>query len=228
MSSKLLALGIGWVLVVLASAVSVDSAERGGSKSLGAVQAAEPHHPANWRFTMPKGDATKGRTVFEKFECYYCHRINGEAFPEPTDSAPELSQMGQLHPLEYFTESVIHPNAVVPRHLRNRDGNSPMSKDHLERMTLRELIDLSSYLAGLKPSTLAKSVNGVGKIVAVMPQSQEVVIDHEEIKGFMDAMTMGYKLTSPAQLQGLKPGDVVNFSIDTGKRVITKIDKSKK
>ena len=103
-----------------------------------------------------------------------------------------------------------------------------MSKDHLERMTLRELIDLSSYLAGLKPSTLAKSVNGVGKIVAVMPQSQEVVIDHEEIKGFMDAMTMGYKLTSPAQLQGLKPGDVVNFSIYTGKRVITKIDKSKK
>ena len=46
--------------------------------------------------------------------------------------------------------------------------------------------------------------------------------------GFMDAMTMGYKLASPAQLQGLKPGDVVNFSIDTGKRVITKIDKSKK
>ena len=60
-----------------------------------------------------------------------------------------------------------------------------------------------------QPSTLAKSVNGVGKIVAVLPQSQEVVIDHEEIKGFMDAMTMGYKLASPAQLQGLKPGDVV-------------------
>jgi len=228
MSSKLLALGIGWVLVVLASAVSVDSAERGGSKSLGAVQAAEPHHPANWRFTMPKGDATKGRAVFEKFECYYCHRINGEAFPEPTDSAPELSQMGQLHPLEYFTESVIHPNAVVPRQLRDRDGNSPMSKDHLERMTLRELIDLSSYLAGLKPPTLAKSVNGFGKIVAVVPQSREVVIDHEEITGFMDAMTMGYKLASPTQLQGLKPGDVVNFTIDTGNRLITKITKAKK
>ena len=33
MSSKLLALGIGWVLGVLASAVSVDSAERGAAKS---------------------------------------------------------------------------------------------------------------------------------------------------------------------------------------------------
>jgi Cu/Ag efflux protein CusF len=228
MSSKLSALAFGGALSVFVSAATGDSAERGAAKSQGAVQAAEPHHPRNWRFTMPKGDTARGRTVFEKFECYYCHRINGEAFPEPIDSAPELSQMGALHPLEYFTESVIHPDAVVPRNLRNRDGSSPMSKDHLERMTLRELIDLSSYLAGLKPPTLAKSVNGVGKIVAVVPQSQEVVIDHEEIEGFMDAMTMGYKLASPAQLQGLKPGDVVKFSIDTGKRVITKIDKSKK
>jgi len=228
MSSKLLASGLAWALTLFASAAIGDAAERGSPRSQGAVQAPEPHHPRNWRFTMPKGDAAKGRTVFEKFECYYCHRIKGEPFPEPIDSAPELSQMGALHPLEYFTESVIHPDAVVPSNVRNRDGSSPMSKDHLERMTLRELIDLSSYLTGLKPPTLAKSVNGVGRIVAVVPQSQEVVIDHEEIEGFMDAMTMGYKLASPAQLQGLKPGDVVNFSIDTGKRVITKIDKSKK
>ena len=229
MSIKLLALGVGWAFAVLASAVTVESAERGGPKSQGKAQAAQPHHPFNWRFTMPKGEAANGRAVFEKFECYDCHRIRGESFPEPTYSdGPELSQMGPLHPLEYFTESVIHPNAVVPRQLRDRDGNSPMSKDHLDRMTLRELIDLSSYLAGLKPPSLAKTVSGVGRIVALLPQSQEVVIDHQEIKGFMDAMTMGYKLTSHTQLQGLNPGDVVTFTIDTGKRVITKIAKAKK
>lgn len=193
-----------------------------------AAQSAEPHHPRNWRFTMPKGDGAKGRAVFEKFECYYCHRVNGETFPEPTDSGPELSQMGPAHPLEFFTESVIHPNAMVPRNLRTRDGNSPMSMDHLERMTLRELIDLSSYLASLKPPAMAKLVSGVGKIVALVPQSQEVVIDHAEIKGFMDAMIMGYKLAARSQLQGLQAGDVVNFTIDTGKRVITKIAKAKK
>ncbi len=193
-----------------------------------AAQSAEPHHPRHWRFTMPKGDGAKGRAVFEKFECYYCHRVNGESFPEPMDSAPELSQMGPAHPLEYFTESVIHPNAVVPRNLRDRDGNSPMSKEHLDRMTLRELIDLSSYLASLKPPAMAKSVSGVGKIVALVPESQEVVIDHGEIKGFMDAMIMGYKLAARSQLQGLNVGDVVNFTMDTGKRVITKIAKAKK
>src|SRR5687768_2036502 len=122
MSSKLLALGLGWALAVFASAATIGAAERGAPKGQGAVQAAEPHHPRNWRFTMPKGDTAKGRTLFEKFECYYCHRIQGEAFPEPIDSAPELSQMGALHPLEYFTESVIHPDAVVPSNVRNRDG----------------------------------------------------------------------------------------------------------
>ncbi|MSP40336.1 MAG: c-type cytochrome [Deltaproteobacteria bacterium] len=192
------------------------------------INAAEQHHPANWRFTMPKGEVAKGRAIFQKFECYSCHRINGEPFPEPFDSAPELSQMGPLHPLEYFTESVIHPNAVVARQWRERDGNSPMSQEHIATMTLRELIDLSSYLASLKPPSMPKLVTGVGKIVAVMPQSQEVVIDHEEIKGFMDAMIMGYKLASRSQLQGLNPGDVVTFTIETGKRVITKIAKAKK
>ena len=213
------ALALLYLFVPLSSS---DSAERSGIKS------AEPHHPRNWRFTMPKGDAVNGRIVFEKFECFDCHRIRGESFPEPTYSdGPELSQMGPLHPLEYFTESVIHPNAVVPRNLRDRDGNSPMSKDHLDRMTLRELIDLSSYLAALKPPTLAKSVTGVGNIVALVPQSQEIVIDHEEIKGYMDAMTMGYKVAARTQLQSLKPGDRVSFTIDTGKRTITKIEKLK-
>ena len=135
--------------------------------------------------------------------------------------------MGQLHPLEYFTESVIHPDAVVPRQLRDRDGNSPMSKDHLERMTLRELIDLSSYLASLKPPIMAKSVNGVGKIVALVPQNQEVIIDHDEIKGFMDAMTMGYRVEPPSLLEGLKSGDQVRFTIDVPNKTIVKIEKMK-
>ena len=221
MSIKFVVASAVALLNLLVSVSSIVAAER-------ATQSPESHHPRNWRFTMPKGDPAKGRAVFEKFECYDCHRIRGETFPDPTISdAPELSQMGPLHPLEYFTESVLNPDAVVPRNLRDRNGNSPMSKEHLDRMTLRELIDLSSYLANLKPPTTTKSVTGVGKVVALVPQSQEVVIDHEEIKGFMDAMTMGYKLAQRTQLQSLKPGDRVSFTIDTDKRTITKIDKLK-
>lgn len=208
------------LLYLLAAMTTNEAAERGETKSV-----ESHHHPRNWRFTMPKGNAANGRAVFEKFACFDCHRIRGESFPEPTyNDGPELSQMGPLHPLEYFTESVLHPDALVPRNLRDRDGKSPMSKEHLDRMTLRELIDLSSYLASLKPPTTAKTVTGVGKVVALVPQSRELVIDHEEIKEFMDAMTMGYKVSSPVLLKSLKPGDKIRFTVDTQRREITRIE----
>ena len=106
--------------------------------------------------------------------------------------------MGPLHPLEYFTESVIHPNAVVPRQLRDRDGNSPMSKDHLERYDAAR-VDRSIELFG-RAQAVGRWPSRSTASARSWPcyrKSQEVVIDHEEIKGFMDAMTMGYKLAAP-------------------------------
>jgi Cu/Ag efflux protein CusF len=195
-------------------------------KSAHAAESAhEHHHPANWRFTLPKGDPVKGRAVFVKYECYNCHEVRGENFPEPfEESAPELSQMGQEHPIEFFAESIINPNAVVPKAYQRSDGTSPM-RDFTEQMTLRELIDVSAYIASLKPPTPAKVVNGVGKIIALSPQTNEVVIDHDAIKDYMDAMTMGYKVSSPSLIKGLSAGDQVEFTLDTKNRVITKIQK---
>ena len=190
----------------------------------------EMHHPKGWQFTMPKGDATKGREVFEKFGCYVCHEIRGEKFPAaaPPGSVlgPELSQMGPLHPLEYFTESVINPSAHAAKKHRGPDGKSTMPA-HNDRMTVEELIDLSTYMAALRPKGVAKSVTGEGTIVALVPQTQELIVEHEEIKGFMDAMTMGYKVSPTSLLKTVKAGDRVRFTIDTDKRAITKIEKLK-
>src|ERR1044071_2987060 len=197
------------LLIGMQPVIGADAATK--SRSPGPV--AEHHHPANWRFTLPKGDPVKGREVFAKYECYYCHRVRGADFPEPTETAPELSQMGPLHPVEFFAESIINPNTIVPKEYRNSDGTSPM-RDFTDKMTLRELIDVSAYIASLKPATAAKLVKGVGKIVALMPQSREIVIDHEAIKDFMDAMTMGYKVSSPSILKGLQSGDRVEFTLD--------------
>ncbi|HWP58460.1 MAG TPA: copper-binding protein [Candidatus Acidoferrales bacterium] len=188
----------------------------------------EMHHPKGWIFTMPKGDPTKGRAVFEKFSCYSCHEVRGEKFPAPSGEAvgPELSQMGPLHPLEYFTESTINPSAVGAKKYRGPDGKSKMPSFN-EDMTVQELIDLSSYLASLRPKGVPRSVSGVGKVIAFVPESQQVVVDHEEIKGFMDAMTMGYRVSSNGLLKSVQPGDKIRFTIDTEKRVITKIEKLK-
>ena len=181
------------------------------------------HHPQNWRFTLPKGDPAKGRKVFEKFQCYFCHEVRGENFPfAGVDYGPELSQMGRMHPLEYFAESVINPSAWASKQDRAPDGKSKMP-EYNERMTVQELIDLSAYLASLRPKDAPRSVSGEGKIVAVVPESGQIVLQHDEIKDFMDAMTMGYKVSSPSLLKAAKPGDKVRFTIDTEKLVITKI-----
>ena len=188
---------------------------------------AETHHPAGWRFVLPKGDPVKGRAVFQKYECQYCHEVRGEDFPfAGVDYGPELSQMGPLHPLEFFAESVINPSAIASKQHRGAAGKSTMP-DYNEKMTVQELIDLSTYLASLKPKGVPKLVIGEGKIIAVASDSGQIIIDHGEIKGFMDAMTMGYKVSSRSLLKEFKIGDRVRFTIDTDTRVITKIERPK-
>lgn len=188
---------------------------------------AEMHHPKGWQFAMPKGDPAKGREVFIKFECYFCHEIRGEDIPfAGVDYGPELSQMGSMHPLEYFTESVINPSAWASKQDRGPDGRSKMPT-YNDRMTVQELIDLSAYLASLRPKGVPKSVTAQGKLVALVPDHEQIVIEHGAIKDFMEAMTMAYKVSSPSLLKMAKPGDKIRFTIDTEKLVITKLEKLK-
>ena len=73
-----------------------------------------------------------------------------------------------------------------------------------------------------------KTVTGEGTIVSLRPDRQQVVVEHGEIKGFMEAMTMGYKVAPPSLLDAVKPGDKVRFTIDTGAKTITKMEKVEK
>jgi len=72
-----------------------------------------------------------------------------------------------------------------------------------------------------------KMATGEGKVVATVPNSGQVVVDHGEIKGFMEPMTMGYRVEPSTLLEGLKSGDQVRFTIDIPKKTIVKIEKLK-
>jgi len=82
---------------------------------------------------------------------------------------------------------------------------------------------------GARPAQAAakETVVGEGKVIATVPSANQVVVEHGEIKGFMDAMTMGYKVNQPSLLEGLKSGDKVRFTIDVQKNAIVKIEKMK-
>jgi Cu/Ag efflux protein CusF len=69
------------------------------------------------------------------------------------------------------------------------------------------------------------SVTGEGTVIALVPANQQLVVDHKEIPGFMEAMTMGYKVAPASLLDKLKAGDTVRFTIDTQQKAIVKIEK---
>ena len=76
-------------------------------------------------------------------------------------------------------------------------------------------------------ATGQKTVVGEGKVIATVPNASQVVVEHGEIKGFMDAMTMGYRVEPSSLLEGLKAGDQVRFTIDVPNNTIVKIEKMK-
>jgi Cu/Ag efflux protein CusF len=68
-------------------------------------------------------------------------------------------------------------------------------------------------------------VKGEGKVIAVVPSSNQIVLDHKAIAGVMDAMTMGYQVDPPSLTEGIQAGDAVRFTIDTEKKAIVTIEK---
>jgi Cu/Ag efflux protein CusF len=53
-----------------------------------------------------------------------------------------------------------------------------------------------------------------GKIVEVNAAGGVVTIDHQEIPGLMAAMTMGFRVERTAILEGIAPGDAVEFDLE--------------
>jgi protein SCO1/2 len=53
----------------------------------------------------------------------------------------------------------------------------------------------------------------LGEVIAVDPAHKVLTIRHGDIPGLRPAMTMGYDVATPAQLEGLQPGDTVNADL---------------
>ncbi len=111
--------------------------------------------PRGWKFTLPPGgDAAHGRELFVNLECYKCHNVRGESFPDVTGDekyvGPELSGMGGHHPAEYFAESVLSPNAVIVtgKGYTGPDGLSIMPS-FADSVSVTELLDLVAYMKSL-------------------------------------------------------------------------------
>jgi protein SCO1 len=61
------------------------------------------------------------------------------------------------------------------------------------------------------PNSKAFSVRGV--VIELKSDGKTVIVDHEEIPDYMDAMTMPFRAKDTNQLAKLQPGDQINFQL---------------
>jgi protein SCO1/2 len=52
-----------------------------------------------------------------------------------------------------------------------------------------------------------------GKVEAVDAQTKSLKVNGEKVDGWMDAMTMDYKVDNPSILENLKPGDQITATV---------------
>lgn len=129
------------------------------------------------------------------------------------------------------TQHPAHPEAMaaapMPQSHTLTDGAADLLMPPPAMPMAQSGMHDSSGLQGTAAARPASqhTVVGEGKVVAVVPSSHQIVLDHKAIAGFMDAMTMGYQVTPPSLMESVQAGDTVRFTIDTEKKAIVHLEK---
>jgi protein SCO1 len=84
---------------------------------------------------------------------------------------------------------------------------------------LLSVVALSGCRSHQQPGAQSQSASNFkvyhlrGKIISASPSTGELTIDADAIPGFMDAMTMPYKLKDPSIINELHPGDTITADV---------------
>ena len=64
---------------------------------------------------------------------------------------------------------------------------------------------------GGEPAAEVQTFEGTGVVKNITPSKSHIIIEHKTIEGFMNAMTMPFRIKDQAVLEGIARGDKVNF-----------------
>jgi len=172
-------------------------------------------------------------------KCALCHGENGDGKGPGAANVPlkpadftDAKMVAEM-PGNYWVWRVSEGGLVEP--FRSKGSTMPAWKAELSMSDRWAVIAYAHTLSGHRGPHVASEhpelgpkpafVTGEGTVIALRPDRHQIVVEHGEIKQFMRAMTMGYKVTPPSLLDKVKPGDKVRFTIDTAARAITTLDK---
>lgn len=83
----------------------------------------------------------------------------------------------------------------------------------MKKRALAVMTCLAGTLAGCTGEPEVRTYQLSGQILVVRPETQEVLIRHGDIAGFMPGMTMPFKVRDPGLLQGRQAGDLVEATL---------------
>jgi len=75
------------------------------------------------------------------------------------------------------------------------------------------MLGLLLVLAACSRAPEARTYELKGQVLAVKPETLEILVAHEDIKGFMPAMTMPYAVKDAALLKDRAPGDLITATL---------------
>jgi Cu(I)/Ag(I) efflux system periplasmic protein CusF len=140
----------------------------------------------------------------------------------PVIAVLALAGCATYQPPQLTSAHPAHPDAPVARELATSTTLAYTPADvHSVRASASAASTDGDHRA---PGGAAKTVVGEGEVVGTTPASGQIVIEHGEIAGFMEAMTMGYRTEPPSLLATVKPGDKIRFTIDVARRAILHIE----
>ena len=96
----------------------------------------------------------------------------------------------------------------------------------MRRLLLASLALIVFACNNVDDSTRLFELNG--QILTVKPETREILVKHEDIKGFMPAMTMPYTVVDGGELTGLAAGDLVTATlvVETSRAYLRSIKKT--
>jgi mono/diheme cytochrome c family protein len=110
---------------------------------------------SSFGFPIERGDIDEGRQAFIDHQCHQCHSVAGVRLPELAGASPPILELGGEAALSFaeLVTSIIDPNHIISERYREQlrlnavvPLESPMPTPHMETMSVRQLIDLVTFL----------------------------------------------------------------------------------
>ncbi len=175
-----------------------------------------------------KENTDAGRGLFLQ-KCAACHGENGKAQTEFAIAMPTKPADLTRPQVSAFTEGELYSlisdgikTSGMPA-FKGRISDNAIWQIALFVRQLDSAENKSTLAAKATPSPRSATVTEperrftlTGKVVSIEREMKQVMVEHEEVKGYMEAMTMPFPMKDEKMLDRLKKGDKIQATLVVG------------